>query len=208
VRSGLAARVAAFRSDTPVEDLARLSERSGVQLTLLAVSPGHLRDLESLASLLREVACDVALLARADCLPGPGPVVIAFGGGDNDWAALELGLSLAEAHGTDLVIAGGSRSGRDASRALAAASLAVQRVSDLVARPLILPAGPDAIAQAAKGARALLLGLPDDWRRRGLGDARAALTESSPAPTLVVRRGLRIGSLTPDDRVTRFTWSA
>jgi hypothetical protein len=52
-----------------------------------------------------------------------------------------------------------------------------------------------------------LLGVPDDWREQGLGAAREELVASPPAPTVLVRRGLRIGTLGPESSFTRFTWS-
>jgi DNA-binding SARP family transcriptional activator len=198
--AGLQARIAAFRSDRPARDIARLTESANVELAVIA-----LRDVDSLAPLLQSPACDVALVAESET--GDGPVVVAFGGSDNDWAALELGLALAQAHGRPLVLAGGSRDGSDASRALAAASLAVQRVAKVDARPLVLPSGSSALRSAAEGATALLLGVPDDWREHGLGAARDELVASPPAPTALVRRGLRIGTLGPESSFTRFTWS-
>jgi hypothetical protein len=72
---------------------------------------------------------------------------------------------------------------------------------------LLLAPGSDELRAAAIGARALLLGLPDDWLQRGLGKARAALVAAPPAPTFVVRRGLRVGALAPERADTRFTWS-
>jgi DNA-binding SARP family transcriptional activator len=202
---GLAARVAAFRSATPARDIARLAEGANVELAVVALDPKTLLDVDALAPLLQRPACDVALLAEGS--PGTGPVVVAFGGGENDWAALELGVALAQSHETELVLAGGSRNGSDASRALAAASLVVQRVAKVDARPLVLPAGSAALRQAAEGATALLLGAPDDWREEGFGAARTELVAAPPAPTAIVRRGVRVATLGPEGSFTRFTWS-
>jgi len=205
VGSGLNARVAAFRSDAPASEIARIGERTDVELAIVGVTAEELAALDELAPLLLRPACDVALVV--DAAAANGPVVVAFGGGDNDWAALELGVALAQACDVQLVLAGGSRNGADASRALAAASLAVQRVADVVARPLVVPAGSAGLRGAAEGATALLLGLPDDWREHGLGDARLALASSPPAPLLLVRRGVRVGRLGAESEFTRFTWS-
>jgi DNA-binding SARP family transcriptional activator len=205
--SGVQARVAAFRTDTPARDLARLAEQAHVELAVVAVELGQLRDLESLAPLLQRPACDVALIADDGARAGDGPVVVAFGGGENDWAALELGLALAQAHERQLVLAGGSRNGTDASRALAAASLAVQRLARIDARPLVLPAGSAALRSAAEDATALLLGTPDEWREHGLGAARLELVAQPVAPTALVRRGVRVATLSPEGSFTRFTWS-
>jgi DNA-binding SARP family transcriptional activator len=206
VGSGLNARVAAFRSTAPARELARIAERPGVELALVGVTPEALGALDGLAPLLQRPACDVALLVEGTA-PAPGPVVVAFGGGDNDWAALELGVALAQAGGVQLVLAGGSRNGADASPVLAAASLAVQRVAGVVAQPRVVPSGSVGLRGAAEGATALLLGLPDDWRERGLGDARTELALSPPAPLLLVRRGVRVGKLGAESEFTQFTWS-
>lgn len=205
--TGLQVRTAAFRSEKPAHDIARLTQRAGVELAVVAVAHETLLELDALAPLLQSPACDVALLVETELEAADGSVVVAFGGGDNDWAALELGLALAQAHETSLVLAGGSRNGTDASRALAAASLAVQRVARIDTRPVVLPSGSAALRGAAEGATALLLGLPDDWREHGLGPARAELVAAAPAPTAVVRRGLQVGMLGPESSFTRFTWS-
>jgi hypothetical protein len=162
--------------------------------------------LDGLAPLLQRPACDVALLLGC-ATPATGSVVVAFGGGDNDWAALELGVALAQACRVQLVLAGGSRNGADASPVLAAASLAVQRVAGVVAQPRVVPSGSAGLRSAAEGATALLLGLPDDWRERGLGEARTELASSPPAPLLLVRRGVRVGRLGAESEFTQFTWS-
>jgi DNA-binding SARP family transcriptional activator len=206
--AGVEARVAAFRSKQPAHDIARLTERANVDLAVVAIAPETLLALEPLAPLLQRPACDVAFFVETAPDPGNGPVIVAFGGGDNDWAALELGLAIAQSHGTPLVLAGGSRDGTDASRALAAASLAVQRVAKIDARPLVLPSGGEPLRDAAAGATALLLGMPDDWRDRGLGPARAQLVVAAAAPTALVRRGVQVGTLGPESSFTRFTWSA
>jgi hypothetical protein len=207
VSRGLQARIAAFRSDAFGRDLARLCERADADLAIIGVDADAARALGSLAPLLQRPPCDVALLVADHPGMRGGPVVVAFGGSDNDWAALELGVALAQAHDTPLVLAGGSRNGADSSRALAAASLAVQRVASIVARPVVVPSGSAGLRAAAEGATALVLGLPDDWRERGIGRARAALLASPPAPTALVRRGLHVWTLGADESVTQFTWS-
>ena len=65
-----------------------------------------------------------------------GPVLVPFGGADHDWCAVELGAWLARAHETELVLAGSASAvdGRDASRLLASASLAVQRALGVTCR--------------------------------------------------------------------------
>ena len=138
--------------------------------------------------------------------PGDGaPVTVPFGGGEHEWAALELGVWLARAHGAPLRLVGSDArpDRRDASRLLASASLVVQRFAGIVPEPAL--ADPDELAHAE--ASLLLVGLPDDWRENGLGELRARLLAAPPAPLLLVRRGLRPGGLAPDESLTRFTWS-
>jgi hypothetical protein len=96
---------------------------------------------------------------------------------------------------------------RDASRVLASASLAVQRVLGIAAEPVLLaPAAPDVLA-AAEDAAVVVAGLPARWRRDGLGAVRGALARNARPPALLVRRGLRPGGLAPRESLTRFTWT-
>jgi len=57
------------------------------------------------------------------------PVLVPFGGGREEWPALELAAWLARVHGLPLRLLGTEATGgrRDASRMLAAASLSLQR---------------------------------------------------------------------------------
>jgi hypothetical protein len=97
--------------------------------------------------------------------------------------------------------------GRDASRLLANASLAVQRALGVPAEPLLVEPDPAALVAAARDAGMVVVGLTDRWRQEGLGRARTALATAGGHPTLLVRRGLRPGGLTPRDPGTRFTWT-
>ena len=82
------ARAAAFSSPEPGADLARLAEREGCELILLQGAP-----LEGAARVVIETArCDVGVLTSA---PRDGPVLVPFGAGRHDWAALELGARVA-----------------------------------------------------------------------------------------------------------------
>ena len=195
------ARGAAFASADVGADVARLAADHNVDLVL--VDAPELSD--ELAQLLDRCPADVALVAGA---PGAdeGRVLVAFAGGEHDWAALEVGAWMAAAAGCELALAGPSADGKGAaSRVLASASLAVQRAVGIDAAPLLVDA--DGLAASADGARAVLCGLPPDWRRSGLGAARTALVEAAPAPVLLVHRGPRPGGLAPPESVTRFTWS-
>jgi hypothetical protein len=97
--------------------------------------------------------------------------------------------------------------GRDASRLLADASLIVQHTTGVVAEPLLGPPGREGVAMLAEGAGLLILGLSERWRTEGLGETRRALVAAPPAPTVLVRRGLRPSGIAPQATLTRFTWS-
>ena len=97
--------------------------------------------------------------------------------------------------------------GRDASRLLASASLAIQRALGVHADPVLVDPSADALVAVARGAGLVVVGMTDRWRREGLGRTRTALATESGAPTLLVRRGLRPGGLAPRAEDTRFTWS-
>ena len=60
---------------------------------------------------------------------------------------------------------------------------------------------------AAEDAGVVVLGLPERWRRDGLGRVRGALAVEARPPALIVRRGLRPGGLAPRESLTRFTWT-
>jgi DNA-binding SARP family transcriptional activator len=210
---GVAARTATFTSDAPGEELARLSSELDVDL-LLADAPEELMDdgvpSEQLAAVLAEAPCDVALLVpRASAREGA--VLVPFGGAEHDWAAVELGAWLAKAAGVPLQLAGAAavpeQGKRDASRLLSHASLAVQRVLGVSAKPLLVEPGEESMLEACGDASVLVVGLSERWHREGLGQARLRLARDAPAPTLLVRRGLRPGGLAPPSALTSFTWS-
>jgi universal stress protein family protein len=147
---------------------------------------------------------------RAAAAP-EGPILVPVGGGENEWAAVEIAAWIASAQGAPLVLvgtAGDEEAGRrDASRLLAHASLAVQRGLGVKSRPLLVPPGHAAIVEASAEARLLVVGLSERWRQEGLGSTRLAVARHAAAPTLLVRRGLRPGGLAPQESLTRFTWS-
>jgi hypothetical protein len=97
--------------------------------------------------------------------------------------------------------------GRDASRMLANASLAVQRALGVWAAPLLVAPDPSALVEAVRDAQLVLVGLTERWRHEGVGRARTALATAGGHPTLLVRRGLRPGGLAGRDAATRFTWT-
>ena len=202
---GLAVRAAAFSSPAPAGDVVRLAGREGVELLLTDAAP------PDAAGLLEHAPCDVGLLVAAGGTPRTGPVLVPFGGGWHDWAALELGTWFARATGAPLRLVGasanGGEDGRDASRLLADASLILQRTAAIVAEPVLVEPGRSGLRAAAQDAGLLVVGLSDRWRQEGLGRLRAALTDDPPAPTVLVRRGPRPGGLARPERVTRFGWS-
>jgi hypothetical protein len=211
-QAGVAARAAAFTSITPGSDLARLVLEHDVDLVLVD-APGNLLEDARLLSLLDQASSDVAVAIGATAAGGEqlpaGPVLVPFGGGPHDWAAVELGAWLARNTGTILRLAGATEgpAGRDASRLLASASLAVQHALGVPAEPLLVEPNPQALVDAAANAAIVTVGLTERWRREGLGPARTALATRASGITLVVRRGIRPGGLAPQSSNTRFTWT-
>ena len=205
---GFAARTAAFSSPAIGHDVCRLAAQEAVELVLVDTA-GDAVDGE-IGTILERAPCDVGLMVRASGAARSGPVVVPFGAGTHDWAALELGAWLARATGAPLRLVGAAdrrRKGRDASRLLADASLIVQRTAGVVAEPVLTPPGRRGVAEMAQDAGVLIVGLSDRWRAEGLGRARVELARKPPAPTLFVRRGARPGGLAPAETRTRFTWS-
>jgi DNA-binding SARP family transcriptional activator len=206
VARGVAARAAAFTSARPAEDIVRLASEQNVDLLLLEGSS----PLEGFAGpVFADAPCDVALLVRTGGSLREGPVLVPFGAGEHDWAALELGAWISRSTGAPLRLIGAAESGdgRDASRLLADASLIVQRTTGIVAEPLLAIPGREGVTALAGGAGLLVVGVSERWQHDGLGRVRAEIATSPPAPTVFIRRGLRPGGLAPGGTRTRFTWS-
>jgi DNA-binding SARP family transcriptional activator len=199
-------RAAAFTSVMPGSDLSRLAAEQEAELVLVD-APDRLLEDGRLLTLLEDAPCDVAVLV--DGAPGGNAVVVPFTGAEHDWSAVELGAWFALGTELPLVLAGASHSaeGGDASRALASASLAVQRAFGVHAEPMLVEPAPEALVEATRDAALVVVGLTDRWRREGIGHARAALAASPHHPTMLVRRGLRPGGLGPRSSATRFTWT-
>jgi DNA-binding SARP family transcriptional activator len=214
---GLVVRVAAFTSADPSSDIVRLATSQQVDLLVLDADVAELSDLagSELVAVLDAAPCDVAVAVLRDDMPeGPGPdrpVVVPFGASAHDWAALELGCWLAQAHGTTLRLLGTApdheQGRRDASRLLADASLIVQRLAGLVPEPVLVQAGAEGILEASRGAGVVLAALSERWRAEGLGPTRLTVATEGALPVLFVRRGVRPGALAPPDQLTRFAWS-
>jgi hypothetical protein len=201
---GIAARAAAFTSSDPGHDAARMAAELDCDLLLLD-APLELLENSVLQAVLAGAPCDVAALIGGE--PQPGPLMVPFVGAEHDWAAIELGAWLAGAWEVPLRLAGPSVAGRDSSRLLASASLAVQRALGVAAEPLLLAPEPDELVHAAQHAALVVAGLSDRWRKEGLGKTRRALAQIESPPVLLIRRGLRPGGLAPRETLTRFTWS-
>lgn len=207
--NGVTVRAAVFSSPTPGLDLVKLASQYDADLLIL---DGGASPLDGDAGVLLEHAsCDVALILVAGGPVRPGPVVVPFGAKEHDWAALELGAWVARATGAPLHLIGAAsdarENGRDASRLLADASLIAQRTTGVMAEPLLGSPGREGVLTLAEGAGLLVIGMSERWRQEGLGSVRSEIAVSPPAPTALVRRGLRPGGLAPSQTRTQFTWS-
>jgi class 3 adenylate cyclase len=210
--TGVTSRVAAFRAadaGAAVEKLALRQEVGLVVAGAAALVRGE--DDELATGILRAAPCDVALhLARAGANPR-GPVMVPFAGTEHDWAALELATTIAASTGVPLVLTGSNApSGEDegdASRLLAAASLIVQQIGGLIAEPLLIPRGADAVVEASVNASHVLTGVPADYTVRGIGATRREVARRVGTTVTLVRRGARSGVISADRDVTRFSWT-
>jgi DNA-binding SARP family transcriptional activator len=194
-RDNPGARTACFTSGDPAADVIRLAREQEAELIVVG---------RALPALLAGAPCDVALLAEPVPFEANGPVLVPFGGSREEWPALELAAWLARAHGLGLRLLGVEAAGerRDASRMLAAASLALQRFAGIAAEPVVVPPGPDGVL--AQEGSVIVASLPRDEP-----DAtRRRLLERSRIPVLLVHGGLRPSGLAPDRTLTRFSWSA
>lgn len=213
----ISARVAAFTSSEPGEDMVRLASQQDVDLLLIAVAVddvGEGKPAGDLALVLEGAPCDVGVLVVREepRLPGPElPVLVPFAGYDNDWAAVEIGAWIASTQGSSLRLLGSSgepkKGQRDASRLLASVSLMVQQVSGVVADPLLVPPGNEAVIEAAAESGLVVVGLSEEWQKTGIGADRAFVAKDAVPQVVLVRGGLRPGGLAPEQSLTRFTWT-
>jgi DNA-binding SARP family transcriptional activator len=207
------ARVAAFTTRDAVGDLLRLATAEDVELVLIDAPRGVDRSgiSDELTAILERSPADIALVAGTRIgLVGAG-VFVPFGGGEHDWAALELGAWLASALAEPLTLVGTEadplQDRRDASRLLADASLAVQRVVGVETTPILAEATVEALVAAVETASVVVAGLSLRWRREGIGATRRALIREANSPVVLVHRGPRPGGLAPQESRTRFSWS-
>ncbi len=206
VSRGIPTRAAAFASGDPIGGIARIAVEQDVDLVLVAASPDSVRERTAL-DLLSGAPCDVAIVVGRQTRSGP--VLVPFVGAEHDWTAVELAAWAAAALNVSIVLAGPAdgADGRNASRLLANASLAIQRTLPVSAKPLLLEPGQAPLLAAAESAGLVVVGVSDRWRTEGLGAVRAALAEGATTQVVLVRRGLRPGGLAPPTGLTRFTWS-
>lgn len=215
-RDGVTARAAAFVSATPGEDIVRVASTQNVELALLdqlGQPPAQLGG--ELASVLDRAPCDIGILignpARAPSGRLDGPVAIPFGGGEHEWAAMEIGAWIASAGDRRLKLLGTAADPetgrRDASRLLAAASLVLQQAVGVSPEPVLIQPGAEGMLAAASDAALIVLGLPERWRTGGLEGTRLEVATRAPQPVLLVRGGVRPGGLAPSASLTRYTWT-
>ena len=214
---GVAARAAAFTSESPSDDVLELARDEAVDLLLVGAPPelvGTGQPPAALEVILERAPCDVGVLVagkNGSAADAAQPILAPFGGAEHDWAAIELAAWVAGAQNAPLRLLGTQADPhagtRDASRLLARASLVVQRATDVAAEPLLVPPGADGILSAAEGGALLVVGLSTRKRRTGLGEVRLGLVQQARLPVLLVRKGLRPGGLAPSESLTRFTWS-
>jgi DNA-binding SARP family transcriptional activator len=211
--SGVEMRVAAFTTLDVVEDALRLAATCDAELVLIdgdsVLEEGDLSG--SARALLERSPADVGVVAGGSVVQGGAGVFVPFGGSEHDWAALELGAWLALGSRLPLRLLGmradPRRGRRDASRLLADASLAVQRVIGIASAPLLTEAGEDALVSAVDPGSVVVVGLGPRWRDEGVGGTRRALVGRARPPVVLVHRGPRPGVLAPRETRTRFSWS-
>jgi len=185
-------RTAAFTTDAPVVDTLRLATEQEAELLLVATATDEL---------LVGAPCDIAITNGVGELAS-GAVLVPFGGARDEWPALELGAWLARAHGVRLRLLGVEAAGaqRDASRALAGASLALQRFAGISADTSLV--SPGAAGVLNEEGAAIVASLP-----RGELDATRRALLAAAVPVLLVHGGLRPSGLAPSRTMTRFSWS-
>ncbi len=206
---GAPARAAAFTTSDRAADVLRLTTSHDVDLVLLdapeGLSEGRLP--HELERILEDSPAPVAIVAGfPEELSSGGGVFVPFGGGEHDWAALELAAWLASSTGAPLTLVGARGEPRDASRLIADAALAVQRLVDVDTEPVLSDPTEDALVEAVAGAWAVVIGISPRWQRDGIGVTRQALLRAG-RPLLLVHRGLRPSVLSPPGSRTSFTWT-
>jgi DNA-binding SARP family transcriptional activator len=210
LREGVAARAASFTAARAGDELVRIAAEQEVDLLLVNGGPNVIDD-DTVRDVLEQAPCDVAVLMPRRRHPTPGSILVPFAGVEHDWAAVEVGAWIAAAWHSPLRLAGAAgdpeRASGDASRLLAHAALAVQRSVGVTTECILIPPTSQELVRAAGAASLVVLGIPEDWRRGGVGPARLDVAQNATPTTLLVRRGTRPGGLAPPESRTRFTWS-
>jgi len=205
------ARTAVFTTLDPAGDIVRLAAANDVVLVIVDASSEVVdgRFPEEITTLFDRSPADVALLGGTADPEAGAAVFVPFGGSEHDWAALELGAWLALATDVPLQLVGKKadlqHGQRDASRLLADASLAVQRLVGVETGPLLVES--DDLLDAVVDASVLVVGVSSRWRSEGLGETRRELVRNVRRPVLLVHGGPRPGGLAPTESRTRYTWS-
>jgi Kef-type K+ transport system membrane component KefB len=217
VDRGISARVVVFNTILPGQDYVRLASEQEVDLIMLdgrrpLLGEGVPRG--TVGYVLEKAPSDVAVLIERQDMPtidSDHPVMVPFGGGDHDWAALEVGALIAATTGAPLKLVGaGDGNGRSeqARRVLDNASLVVQQLGGVSTEAILADVAGGGLIKATEGAGLLAIGLSERWKSEGLGPVRAKIAKEAPAPILFVRRGTRPGALAPrGGDVTMFAWS-
>ena len=214
---GISARAFAFTSILPGQDYVRLASEEEMDLVLLdgrrpLLGEGVPRG--AVGEVLDHAPCDVAVLVERQGMPAidaQHPVMVPFGGGEHDWAALELAAWIATAHDTPLKLLGARGAGNgggDASDVLNSASVVVQQLAGVQTEAVLVDLADNGLLRATEGAGLLVIGLSERWRDEGLGEVRSKIAKAAPAPILFVRRGTRPGALAPrTGDLQKFAWS-
>jgi DNA-binding SARP family transcriptional activator len=205
-------RVAGFTSAEPATDIVRLAGAYDVALVLVEAPPNVAAAPlpAEIVTVLDGSPADVGIVAGASVDWGLGSgIFVPFGGSEHDWAALELAAWLGSAVDAPLRLVGAdadpTHGRRDASRLLANASVAVQRLAGVSAEPLLFdPTG--ALLEAVDAATLVIAGLSARWRTEGVGTVRRSLLRTH-RPVVLSHGGPRPSGLAPRDAHTRFSWS-
>ncbi len=210
--AGIEARSACFRTSRPAADIARLATTTDAQLLLFEATAGLGDDVrlpQTAVDAVAAAACDAAFAVGWDDAPGEGDVVVPFFGSEHDWAALELAGRICESAAAPLRLVGAAepQEGIDSSFLLATASLALQRLTGVVATPALARRDAEAMVAACTGGRLIVTGLSSRGLGASLGSWRLALARAGIAPMLLVRRGVRPGLGAPHEAGTRYTWT-
>jgi DNA-binding SARP family transcriptional activator len=210
--AGLEARSACFRTFRPAADIARLATTTDAQLLLFEATAqlgDDVRLPDTAVGAVAAAACDAAFAVGWGALAEAGDVVVPFFGSEHDWASLELAGRFCESSTAPLRLVGAvdAQEGIDSSFLLATASLALQRLTGVVATPALARREPEAMVEACAGARLIITGLSSRGLGASLGSWRLALARAAVAPLLLVRRGVRPGLGSPADAASRYTWT-